>query len=495
MKGSTHATRRRAALLGIATLLIYLATAGGSLATTDAVVTYEVTRNLLNEGSVALTDGRMVDEALRGVDGRFYSPFGIGQSIYNLPFYVAGSLVAGAIGERFGAPDMLPKAAVALGSAFAAAACVWVVYLFAWRLSGDSRAAALAALGLAFGSALWPYSKFGFNAPLTALALTTGVYGVWLAIDRSRLAPFAWGGAALGFALLTRHEMAVAAVPVIAWAVSNSHRNLRRRAFALTAAGPAIAFAIWLAYNELRFGNPLYAGHEPGLGFTGFTGLLLSPGGSIFLYSPIAVAGVAALIRLRRDDPRTVAILGSVVVVLFVFYASLDDWLGTRSYGPRYLVALLPLLCVPLAPALSTNARTWRLTIATAAGIGVVVQLPGIMVDPGKVNVALGRPGPVTVQERRHDWTLSALVLNARATTARLGPNIGYVLGSEAPPQLRSAGNEDPLSDRLAFSLDFWWLYAFYLGVLPVASTLIAPAALLICAGALIYRSMRPERT
>ena len=78
---------RIASLLFGMALLVYLSTTGGSLTTTDAVLTYQVTKQMVEARSVAVpfgeTDG--LGEAHRGRDGRYYAPFGLGQSIYNLP--------------------------------------------------------------------------------------------------------------------------------------------------------------------------------------------------------------------------------------------------------------------------------------------------------------------------------------------------------------------------------------------------------------------------
>ncbi|MGH9370627.1 MAG: hypothetical protein ACRD15_03760 [Vicinamibacterales bacterium] len=489
-----RSARMGAAGTGLMALLIYCATTGGSLATTDAVVTYEVTRNLMQDGSVALSDGRMEMPELRGPDGRYFAPFGIGQSLYNIPFYLAGALVAQVSGAQFGSSDTVTKAAVCVGSAFAAAGCVWLTCLFATRVSGSVTAGRTAALSLALGSALWPYSKFGFSAPLAALCLTGGVYGAWLGTVEARQTPSLWGGALLGAALLTRHEMVLAAVATLAWIRWVSPRETALRQVAAAAAGPAVALAVWLLYNGVRFGNPLFSGHEPQFDVTGLFGLLLAPGGSVFLYSPVAVPGIAALAWVWRHDRRTASLLTSVITILFLFYAALEDWLGTRSYGPRYLVPLLPLLCVPLAGVLSSaGADRWRSPMLAATIAGAFVQIPGVLVDPGKVNVALGRPGPVTASERRYDWQVSALVLNTRAAAERVPANVQYLLGTEEPPEVPKSSGPGSFSQGLAFSLDFWWLYLFYLRVLGAAAALAIPATLLAAAGGLAWQARRAD--
>ena len=72
--------------LFVLALSVYVFTAGGSLTTTDAVEAFDITRNIVEHGSIAMSDSLAGAEALRGSDGRFYSPFGIVQSLYNIPF-------------------------------------------------------------------------------------------------------------------------------------------------------------------------------------------------------------------------------------------------------------------------------------------------------------------------------------------------------------------------------------------------------------------------
>src|SRR5689334_12080510 len=130
----TVESRRHARLVGIGVFCVYLATAGGGLTSVDAVTTYEVAKNLVTQGSWSLDVPRL--NHYRGLDGRFYSPFGIGQSVFDIPFFIAGRGIRQAFGLRIATSESVDKAAVALGSTVAAAGLVWTVYLFAWGLSG-----------------------------------------------------------------------------------------------------------------------------------------------------------------------------------------------------------------------------------------------------------------------------------------------------------------------------------------------------------------------
>ena len=51
---------------------------------------YEVAKNMAEHGSVAMSFNVHDMDAHRGVDGRYYSPYGIGHPLYAVPFYLAG---------------------------------------------------------------------------------------------------------------------------------------------------------------------------------------------------------------------------------------------------------------------------------------------------------------------------------------------------------------------------------------------------------------------
>lgn len=468
---------RTAAWLVLACVLTtYLTTAGGSLATTDAVATYDLTRQILERGTVALSSDVVGNDAFRGPDGRLYSPFGLLQSIWNIPFYAAGRLALSLPPLRRASPIMVTKATVALGNALAAALCVWVVWWLAWSVAGGRvRTASLAALLAAFATSLWPYSKFGFNVPLAACLVTWNVYASTRASE-GRTAQWAWvAGTASGLALLTRHELALVAIPSMAVMVWGWPSGWYKQS-AWWVAGAAPPSAVWLWYNHVRFGSAFDTGYlrdgTIGMGSSiagGLWGLLFSPGASIFLYSPVAILAVMALIRLRHRHPRLVWQVAALAGIFIMFYAQMAGWAGGRSYGPRYLVPFLPLLCVPLAcwiGGLEPRRRRW---IVVCCAISVLVQIPGVLVDFAKVRVAYARQfrsGPY--ENRMHAWQSCPLVLNTRAAVSAVPSAARQLAGLQPKPAIQGAADDGTrrFSHQFAAGLDFWWVSLFYLDII-----------------------------
>jgi hypothetical protein len=486
--------RQRALLVFASALALYIATAGGSLSSSDAVVSFNLTESLVERHSIALSASLLGLDANRGVDGRYYSQFGIGHSIYNIPFYIAGRSAARLLPRPIGNPATLPKAAVALGSAVAAAAAVACVWLLAVWLTDDQRASLVAAASAAIASPLWPYSKFGFSTALTAALLIGAACCCWKSARDRSIAAAALGGALIGWGWLTRHEMALLVLPfsLFLW-LDGRRRGTSRLNTGWQVAAFTIATALgglmWMAYNAVRFGSPLAVGYVPSFSGIGYAAYLLSPGGSVLVFCPIAVLWLVSIIKVRSAVPALALLLASPLAISYVFYGALTDWPGGRSYGPRYLVPALVMMAPALAAALRRGV-IGRRTAVIAVAIAAVQQLPGVLVDYSKVSVDWAR-------QATHDdivgrnWRLasSPLVLNGRRSVPAVVENVRLVTGRRPIPSAPGPSGPDDreFAQRLSFSLDFWWLYLVYLGVLRPASGLAIAGALASVAAVSAY--------
>src|SRR5262249_35019252 len=170
-----------------------------------------------------------------------------------------------------------------------------VLYLALLRLTNRRAAVAIAAVyGLGTSSlsvssqALWQHGP-------SQLALAATLY----CLVRGRTEPrwVAVAGFPLSFAVLARPPDIVLAVPLLVY-IAKYHRAQVWR-FAL-AGLPSGLFHIW--YNTVYFGRPLHTQlplFEPSLWQTplweGLTGVLLSPGRGLLVYSPIFLFSVVSI--------------------------------------------------------------------------------------------------------------------------------------------------------------------------------------------------------
>src|SRR5262249_9653786 len=122
----------------------------------------------------------------------------------------------------------------------------------------------------------------------------------------------------------------------------------------------------------------------------GVYGLLLSSGKGIAWFAPIvwlAPLGIAAMVRSRQhsdnarrgDDARRAgwAIAAAWGVALFV-YGRFQQWGGDGSWGPRYLVPMLPLAAIAVGFALDGASKARKRVAWLLALAGLLVTLGGV---------------------------------------------------------------------------------------------------------------------
>jgi hypothetical protein len=125
-----------------------------------------------------------------------------------------------------------------------------------------------------------------------------------------------------------------------------------------------------LTYPRIDVMLKLLFGCRRGLFFAA-PALILAPFGLRILWKnknpEIRYAGVAAT---------------SIAVYYFLFNASFSVWAGGWSYGPRYMAAGIPLLCVGLAPGWSALGTIWRRIFAALAVCGSLFALMAVSTTP-----------------------------------------------------------------------------------------------------------------
>jgi hypothetical protein len=175
-------------------------------------------------------------------------------------------------------------------------------------------------------------------------------------------------------------------------------------------------------------------------------------------------------------------------VALFV-YGRFQHWGGDGSWGPRYLVPVLPLAAIAVGFALDGAAKA-RKRIAWALGVGgLLVTLGGAgiyfgaqMREAGDYPYTLALDDPHFMEASHWNPRFTPIASHWRM----LARNVGEHLRGEAPV-LGQKGDVDPRTgitheeeQALLHAIDVWWLYAGYAGIpkLPLGI-----AAILLLAG------------
>lgn len=120
-------------------------------------------------------------------------------------------------------------------------------------------------------------------------------------------------------------------------------------------------FLINAYYSYYRFGDVFQSGHrlgtyipEKAFGIEfipqGLIGAFLSPGRSIFLFSPVLLLFPFYIRGLkRRVDSGSFTLFVSAAVVYTLFYCYFIGWYGDWCFGPRLFLPIVPFMVLPLA--------------------------------------------------------------------------------------------------------------------------------------------------
>jgi hypothetical protein len=367
--------RRLAVRLGVATTLLMLLVGQAQVTVLDGTSMLAVAQSIVHEGSLAVPP----ELGVRGDSGRYYSKYGLLLSLLS----VLPVAIVQPIGAVTGRVDLLEAAAAASIMPFVAGALVAVLYVLGRRLCAPRVAAALVAAGTMLGTYLLPYGRDFFTEPLVALCLAA-------CVERALAGRELHAGTALALAVLARPQSAVFVPLLYAFLVWRAG-GVRAAVLpvARTIAPLAVAAALTVAYNLIRFGDPLQFGYvlpvDPG--FTtplleGTRGLLLSPEKSIVLFAPVVVLVVPALVALWRRDRAVTALLVALFATSFVLAATWHSWMGGWSWGPRLVIPGVALLLVALGPWIGEHVARLRLAAALFA-LGGLLSLSAVIAPAG----------------------------------------------------------------------------------------------------------------
>jgi hypothetical protein len=357
----------------------------------DANVTYVTTKTLWESRRLDIElDAPPYFFTVR--DGKKYGIAPLGNVVAMLPSYLIHK-------RLLGIPKLAEQPVAALATHFMPAllmaAAGALFYRAARRRKASPRLALLLTATLSFATICFVYARVAYAEALQTFALLLLVERTLAQGDKLTLPGMAIVGLAAGVLLNSKIVYALLLplfVAYLLWAHlhDRARRDVRRLAMAggvaLLAFLPFLVAAVW--HNLIKTGTLYRSGHEGQADFFGgdlgaaLYGFLLSPGKSLFLFSPpliLGVIGVAAAWRRRRAE--ALLLLGICVVALLV-HAKFRIWHGGYCWGPRYLVALTPLLLLLALPWLPEALARGRVRLRRAAVgallvAGLVVQLLG----------------------------------------------------------------------------------------------------------------------
>src|SRR5581483_6712599 len=451
--------------IGLIVFSIYVLSGPGRIDIIDGQLRYEVSANLVQNGRPELRDKFITSNAMlavRGKDGAFYSFYCIAGSVFAAPFVWLGGLLGSPEGEG-------QRFLFSLSSGLFGALAACVLYIFYIDLGVSKKRALMWCFVSAFATLLWPTSTSTFdNAQHSFFSLFAIYLGYRSAIKKS-IGLSIIAGVVAGI-LINYQEYFVLLIPALAlscltWqgrkiddddagkssatksrtkssgldfndvargigsvvsairklAFGDGEYAMARRRYLAYACGAWSGAVVFFFYNYMRFGSIFNSGkfdiiaqgHPVFFGsfFIGLPGLLVSPGKSIFLYSPPIILGLIGIRRLWRVAPQVGLSVATTSFVLLMFLSKISFFGGDWCWGPRYLVILLPLwaLAFPFLP----KGNIVRVLAITIVVIGFAVQVMALSVDHYRFFLENDLPGHFWADEPGFYMRKSALFARA----------------------------------------------------------------------------------
>lgn len=348
---------------------------------------------------------------LIGRDGEIFGTTGLGYSLALLPAVFIEDIFLRTANvspiSAFPLQNDWPVLLFAsMTNAFFGALLVSVMYLYLRILKIKHQTSVFLSFFLVVSSNLFPYTKYSFAHMMFTSFLLLTFYLVKKFTLTQKKTWIILAGVSFGVVTISYNQTFIIAAPsLVIYYFLCSKNNLNKKSLfslfknALFGVLGYIPIAlVYMGYNQFRLGstgtgeisqyadNGLLGFPQPYVIVEGLWGLLFSSGKSIFLFSPLLLLIIIFWSKLKkRLKPEIVASL-TLFLTYFWFIGTFEGnrnfllWHGESSWGPRYMLPVLPLLLVLVAFIYTRlNLKQKLFVFLPLMLIGIYVQLLGIL--------------------------------------------------------------------------------------------------------------------
>jgi hypothetical protein len=360
-------------------LFLFIFFASGYVDSQDGLQYLAVARRMYYDNTFEMPIEQYPDEnihlsLMKAKDGKTYSPTGLGYSISLLPaVFLEDQLLSLSGSEPISAfpleNDWPVLLFASMTNAFWGALFVVVLYSYLREIEISHNNSLILSFSLTVGSNILVHTKHVFpHMMFVTMMLLTFYYLKKFSLTRKKYF-LIWSGMSYGVVLIAYNPTYLLILPALGlyylflenfkFKFIDFKELIVNLVFSMLGLLPFVF--LYFQFNILRFGGATHTGYgSSGIPLPtfpptyviieGIWGLLLSPGKSIFLYTPILILLILFWFKLKRDIlPEFVAAFTMFFVYLWNMGTLLGDvdflvWHGDSSWGPRYMLPILPLL-------------------------------------------------------------------------------------------------------------------------------------------------------
>jgi len=382
------------------------------------------------------------------IDSNYYSKFPIITPLLVTPLYLVPYLL-GSFDKIYESPQLesiekefwyvayLGKLAASLMTAFSV-----VVFYKILSIKFPGRNIFLYSLVFGLGTSIWSICSQALHQHTTTqLFLLLALFYLYQ-LDRDSKSAYL-AGLFTALAVTARLISVVFAVAFLLYVI------LTKRNQILNFIGGAIVPSILLLwYNYVYFGSIFATGYGQeayrwsGDFWIGITGLLISPGRGLFIFSPVLIYCFIGIYKLtRKNDDRLLLTVGIGSIFYILLLAKWHDWSGGSPWSYRLIVDIVPYLMIFIPIGYVSASPIKKKIFQTLVVYSIFIQFLGASSFKGKKN-------------DQWNWRISSIVWCLNETKPKLF-TIVYDSG------MVKRDDEGSIVNRFVYSVNFS-LQGFY---------------------------------
>lgn len=344
-------------------------------------------------------------------EGKRYSPTGLGFTLSLLPAVVVEDIFLRTAGEdpieAFPLQSDWPVLLVAsMTNAFWGALFVSILFLYLKSFNISQNHSAILAFLLTISTNIFPYTKHVFAHMMFLTCMLATFYFIRrYGLYKKRINLF-FAGVSFGLLIISYNPFFLLTVP----AMGIYHLLLTKRPFyfswfkelakdtAVGFTGVLPFFLLYRWFNSVRFGMGSATGYGEGgiplptlpplyVIFDGGWNVLFSAGRSIFLFSPLLLLIILFWHKIPRQKLKPELTAFSIQFFIFYYFVAtlmggVDYllWHGDSSWGPRYMLPILPGFLVIIGVLIMHVSRKVKIFVVLPLKLlGIFIQLCGIL--------------------------------------------------------------------------------------------------------------------
>ena len=243
-----------------------------------------------------------------------------------------------------------------------------------------------------FTTMAWAYSSTAMSVILVSMTVLLSFYFYRKFVKNQNFSSLIFCGFSLGASVLVRYDSFIIVVIILVFLIGTILKNKSKLKNLTCLLIPLFFCAIiFMGINYIQFGTFLEYGFKSESGslvgntspiHVGVFGLLFSPGAGLFIFSPILFTIFVSFFDFYKKDKSSFLIFSAYLVSMLVFFGNLETWHGFVSWGPRYLLPVIPFLLIPLAASIEKrNNIGFRFLVIVLGAIGAFFSLIWLIQD------------------------------------------------------------------------------------------------------------------